>query len=137
MGGAGGDARHAQISFGHLRRLEQPHRVHPLHAPLDPGAGVFPDHELFPQCLCKRGEGPVIGGRAQPAADENVSDLGVVELKADLVDYLIRFVADLRDPFHRVAEQPEPFRHPVGVGVEGEASDQLVPDGHDAGCGHG
>ena len=134
---ARGNARHAQVAFRDVGRFEQPHRVHPLHAPLDARTGLLPDHQLLAQRSGERGEGAVVGRRPESAADEHVRDLRVVELAAQLLDDLLRPVTDLGRAFDRVTEHAEPFRHPVGVRVEGEASDQLVPDRHDAGCGHG
>ena len=57
--------------------------------------------------------------------------LAVCELSVNLVDYLFGAVADRRDALDREAEDPQPLREPVRVGVEREAPDQLVSDGDD------
>ena len=94
-------------------------------------AGAAPDHGLE-IAVGERAKRAVVGRWAEPAREEHVRDVGVVQLAADLLDDLFRPVANLRHSLDRIAQETQTLRHPMGVGVEGEAADQLVADGHDA-----
>ena len=80
MSGVGGDAGHTQVALGHVRRLQQPGLVHPPHAALDFGSGLFPDHQLATEGPGNGCERAVVRCRPEASADENVGDLGVGQL---------------------------------------------------------
>ena len=91
--------------------------MHPLHAALDAGASLLPDHQPLVERIRQSGEGAVVWCRAEPAAQENVGHLGVAQLAVHLVDDLRRPVADLRDALDGIAHDAQPLGDPVRIGV--------------------
>ena len=106
--------------------------MQPLDAPLDADSRLLPDDQLAPKSLGKSREGAVIRSRAEAPAAEHFGDLRVGELAPDLVDDLAGTISDHGDALDRVAQQAEPLREPVRVGVQREPAQQLVPDGDNA-----
>jgi len=81
----------------------------------------------------QRLEGAVVGGRTEPAADHHPGDREVAGGAPHRVGDRRRAVPDHLDAHTRIAGLAQLTGEPVGVGVEGEATEDLVADRDDDG----
>ncbi len=124
----------AGIELGSATKLCDPSTEHEV---LHRGTGRLVVDERAVECSGQRLEGSVVRRGSQPAADKDPDQLGSGHVIADRGHNVRLHVPYHLDPLDGVAEGEQPAGQPVGVGVDGEAAEQLVTHGHDAGGRHG